>query len=187
MVSAKQLKANQKNAQLGGVKSPKGKAISKYNAQKHGILRISVTDYEKEFYSQILEDLATQYEPQGIIEQILIERIAINYLKLFRVQKAETEYIKSILHPRVTSSDMSFAIQSLANDEVVNEGYTPKIGDDIVEKLSNIYSRYETTIENRLFRALHELERAQRLRKGEKIFQPVAVDVNKMGSFGESQ
>lgn len=186
MVNEKQLKANQKNAQLGGVKTPEGKTVSKYNAQKHGILRISVTDYEKEFYSQILEDLTMQYEPQGIIEQILIERIAINYLKLFRVQKAETEYMKSILHPRVTSSDMSFALGSIG-DEVISYGYTPKITEGAVAKLSDIYGRYETTIENRLFRALHELERAQRLRKGEKVTQPIPVDVNQMGSFGESQ
>lgn len=187
MVDTKKLKANKKNAQLGGVKTPEGKAVSKYNAQKHGILRISVTDYEKEFYAQILDDLATQYEPQGIVEQILIERIAINYLKLFRVQKAETEYMKSILHPRVTMSDFGDSLRELTSDQLVSKGYTPKITDGVVEKLSDIYGRYETTIENRLFRALHELERAQRLRRGEKVTQPIPVDVNQMGSFSESQ
>ena len=37
-VSQKQLVANQKNAKLGGVKTEEGKAISKYNALKHGLL-----------------------------------------------------------------------------------------------------------------------------------------------------
>ncbi len=37
-ISDKQLKANRKNAQKGGVKTQGGKAIVKYNALKHGLL-----------------------------------------------------------------------------------------------------------------------------------------------------
>lgn len=180
MVSDKQIEANQENAALGGVKTPEGKAVSKYNAQVHGILRLSITEYEQGFYSEILEDLTKQYEPQGIIEQIIIERIAINYLKLFRVQKAETEYVKSQLNPRIIKDLLDFV------DEAISEGYTPKIGSESVEKLADIYARYETTIENRLFRAIHELERAQKLRKGEDVLPTLTVDVNQMGSFGET-
>lgn len=35
-ISQKQIEANQKNAKLGGVKTEEGKAVSKYNALKHG-------------------------------------------------------------------------------------------------------------------------------------------------------
>ncbi len=38
MVSKKQLKANRENAKKGGVKTEEGKAITKYNALKHGLL-----------------------------------------------------------------------------------------------------------------------------------------------------
>ena len=170
MTSEKQLKANQQNAQLGGVKTPEGKEVSKYNAQIHGILRNSITEYEQEFYSKLLEDLEIQYKPQGVIEQILIERIAISYLKLFRVQKAETEYLKSVLDPRITTTWMDNQISNLEGDiKVIKEGYVPKISENAVDKLSAVYSRYETTIENRLYRALHELERAQKLRTEVKV------------------
>ena len=37
-VSKKQLEANRKNAQKGGVKSEEGKNVVKYNALKHGLL-----------------------------------------------------------------------------------------------------------------------------------------------------
>lgn len=175
----KQLEANQENAKLGGVKTPEGKAISKFNAVTHGILRTAITDYEQEFYSSILEDLQGECQPQGVIEQLLIERIAICYLKLFRVQKAETEFMKSKLKPKVIDYEINLGT-------VMEDGYEPKITATHVERLSNVYSRYETTIENRLFRALHELERAQKIRRGEKILQPLAVDINQVGSFGET-
>ena len=38
IISEKQLQANRENAQKGGVKTPEGKAIVKYNALKHGLL-----------------------------------------------------------------------------------------------------------------------------------------------------
>jgi hypothetical protein len=189
MVSNKQLKANQQNALLGGVKTPEGKAISKFNAFKHGILSQSVTEYEKGFYSNIIDDLEEQYQPIGIIERVLIERIAIYYLKLFRVQKAETEYMKSQLDPRITVTSGGINIDPeglLGETVVINKGYKPTITDDDIQKLMEIYSRYETTIENRLFRAIHELERVQRLRKGERIPPPIMADINRLGSFGEN-
>lgn len=34
--------------------------------------------------------------------------------------------------------------------------------------------------------AIHELERAQKLRKGEDVLPTLTVDVNQMGSFGET-
>lgn len=191
MISNAQLKANQQNAKLGGIKTPEGKAVSKFNAVTHGILRNSVTDYESEFYSNILEVLSDDYQPVGAIEEILLERIAICYLKLFRIQKAETEYIKAQLNPTEVKNEGG----SLQTDElrdqlfgksvVVNEGYIPQLSSDNMQRLSEVYSRYEGTIENRLFRSLHELERAQRSRKGEQISAPLTADINQMGSFGE--
>ena len=172
--------SNQEEKNLGGVKTSEGKEISKYNAQTHGILRSSLTEYEQGFYSDILGDLKIDYKPQGVIEEILIERIAICYLKLFRVQKAETEFMKSKLKPKVKDFDVSNFM------EVDENGYEPTITDVHVERLFYVYSRYETTIENRLFRALHELQRAQSMRLGDnKSLQNLTVDINHIGSFGE--
>ncbi len=38
MTSEKQIEANKENGKLGGVKTDEGKAVSKYNAIKHGLL-----------------------------------------------------------------------------------------------------------------------------------------------------
>lgn len=179
MTSDKQVKANQQNALLGGVKTPEGKEVSKFNALVHGVLRQSLTEYEKEFYVEIYDELVEQLEPEGMIEKVLVERIAVYYLKLFRVQKAESEYIKAKLNPReVKTRDV---IREVTNKmfeyEVINEGYIPKITDDTITRISETYSRYEGTLENRLYRALHELKWLQGLRMTGNSYQ--------MGSFGK--
>ncbi len=48
--------------------------------------------------------------------------------------------------------------------------------------------RYETTIERSVFRALHELERLQAKRNGEKPSLPgvLDIDIQGMGSFGKN-
>ena len=130
------------NPKPGGVKTEEGKTISKFNAIKHGILRNSITDYEQDFYSNILEDLQSEFKPKGILEHILIERIALCYLKLFRVQKAETEYMKSTLKPAFTETELP------AWGTVNADGYTPEIRPENIEKIYTTYSRYETTTEN---------------------------------------
>ena len=38
MTTEKQVKANRENAKKGGVKTPEGKAVVRYNALKHGLL-----------------------------------------------------------------------------------------------------------------------------------------------------
>lgn len=186
MVSDKQLIANRENAKLGGVKTEEGKAITRFNALAHGILRQTITAYEKEFYLEIYADLVKQYEPATIFEKILIERITVYYLKLFRVQRAEQEYMKSILDPReVKTAGGMLTLSDLGiRDEIINEGYIPQIKDENIQKLADIYSRYEITLENRLYKAFHELERAIALRKG--LNPPPTLNIFQMGSFGEN-
>ena len=50
-------------------------------------------------------------------------------------------------------------------------------GADSLGKLS----RYETSIERSLYKALHELERRQSARRGEPVPPPLAVDINVTG------
>lgn len=185
MVTEIQLKANQKNAKLGGVKTKEGKAIIKFNALDHGILRQTLTAYEKDFYLEIHADLINQYDPPTIFEKILIERITVYYLKLFRVQKAEQEYMNSTINPHVVKmTGLPNPHELYLREEVVNEGYIPQITEENIQKLADVFSRYEITLENRLYKAFHELERAIMLRKGK--LSPPTLNIFQMGSFGEN-
>ncbi len=69
--------------------------------------------------------------------------------------------------------------------EATNLGRTFARDADKANAFSKL-SRYETTIERQLYKALHELERRQAARQGGHVPAPVAVDVDVSGiSEGE--
>jgi hypothetical protein len=102
-VSEKQLEANKANAQKGGVKTAEGKEIVKYNALKHGLLAkeivITVGDGAEnpEEFNALLEDLNTQLKPEGTLEDVLVEKIAVAYWRLRRAYKYEVGLIRNEL------------------------------------------------------------------------------------------
>ncbi len=169
VTSPAKIAANRNNAKLGGVKTPSGKAIVRWNAKKHGILGALRTDYEDNVYDSYLRQLYEEYQPVGFIERLLVERIGMACLMLRRATKAEREFMLSRLKPPVYSR-LSFI-------DYDDESYKPVMQHEDVEHLSSVYLRYQTTIENRLYKAMHELERLQRMRKGETVPSPVSVDV----------
>ena len=169
------------NAKLGGVKTQVGKEISRYNAQKHMILRESLTEYEDDNVKDLFDDIFGYFKPIGKLEELLVELIIVCLVKLTRLQKSESEYIKSVLHPHIEGdviSDWGTVVKS--------EGYIPKIGLESMDVLGSTYSRYETAIENRLYRSIHELERLRRVRDGESVSSPIVADVTSLGSFGNT-
>ncbi|MGD1042792.1 MAG: hypothetical protein ABR913_06960 [Sedimentisphaerales bacterium] len=102
-ISEKQSEANRQNAQLGGVKTPEGKEIVKYNALKHGLLAkeifIPVGDGAEnpEEFNALIEDLSTQFKPVGVLEEILVEKIAVAYWRLRRAYRYEVGLIRDEL------------------------------------------------------------------------------------------
>jgi CRISPR/Cas system-associated endonuclease Cas1 len=102
-VSEKQLEANKKNAPKGGVKIPEGKAIIKYNALKHGLLAkeavVTVGDGAEnpDEFNALLDDLKTQLAPEGTLEEMLVEKIAVSYWRLRRAYRYEVGRIRDEL------------------------------------------------------------------------------------------
>lgn len=148
-VSNKQLHANQVNALKGGVKTAEGKAIVRFNARTHGILANLISSYEGNFYNQILDQLIDEFDPQSAIQTILVERVALYYLRLQRLAKAENEFLKTCID-RTEYQNFFFT-------DVVKQGFDSVVKPDDISQLHKLYGRYETAIENRLYRALTEL------------------------------
>jgi len=157
MVSEKQLIANRENGKLGGVKTEAGKQAVRLNAVTHGLLtKVAVVRGEDPaLLEQLRENLITEMEPHGEMETLLVERIATGMWRLRRVLNAESTRLQHEWDKR--------------------ERY-PFVGAYILgwEKLS----RYETMIERQLYKANAELERMQRIRRGEHVPAPMAIDVN---------
>ncbi len=153
-ISKKQQIANKLNAIKAGVKTREGKDISKFNALKHGCLTCCPLKSELSLFQNIKDQLELEFQPNSLIEFLYIERIAIHVLQLNRISIATNEFNKSVDDPRVVETDFDMQI---FNEVVVNVGYKPVIHKSSIETLLNIYSRYETSTENRLYRAVKEL------------------------------
>lgn len=159
------------------MKTERGKAVVRFNARKHGILATLLTKYEEKDLEDYLQQFYDHYDPQTHMECVLVERIAVCYLRLQRLGKAEAEFMQMKLDPRIVKDFL------IGLDEVVSEGYKPTIKPEDVEHLGKTYLRYEVTIENRMYKAMHELERLQRMRMGESVFAPLAIDVQNENGF----
>jgi len=78
--SARKIQANRTNSQKStGPKTPRGKAWSRRNARRHGLLSREIvlpSDEERSEYVQLLADLREEHEPSGITEDLLVQKIA---------------------------------------------------------------------------------------------------------------
>lgn len=176
-ISNKQLEANRNNAKLGGVKTEAGKQKTRYNAVKHNLLTNLLSEKEAKEANSIKIRLQQQFEPANVMEEMLVERIAIWSVRLQRAVIAEAEQMRKIDNPRVVEEIDHLPIQSFVETKVINEGYTPKIKSEDVEMLAGTLFRYESSIERNLYKALHELQRLQAERSGQEVPPPLAVDV----------
>ncbi len=126
----------------GGPKTPEGKAVSRYNAERHAILRETPTDYENADIGQLYNDLADDLLPHGPTQELLVEILASNAVRLHRIAKAEAEAMKEAL-----SSDCFAGLRLDAG------AYSPVVKSSLAEHLM-LYSRYQTATENRIYRSL---------------------------------
>ncbi len=164
-ISQKQLEANRKNAKLGGVKTEEGKIISKYNALKHGLLSKEVL-LEGEDEKALIDfggKLRLELNPKTEFELLLVDRIVANSWRLRRVIQIEVEMIKDDCK------------DSLGETKGLGEAFSYDFANyDTYGKLL----RYETGIERGIYKALHELQRIQSTRMGEKPVTPLAIDID---------
>ena len=164
-VSEKQLIANRENAQLGGVKTVEGKAVTRHNALKHGLLsREVLLASENEFdLAALRQGLQLELAPGSPFEQILADCVIANTWRLRRVLRIEREIMESRPYgmPEPTEG-------TLGANFAQSHAYL---------KLQ----RYEANIERSLYRALHELQRLQAVRRGETVIAPIVVDMDVSG------
>jgi hypothetical protein len=173
-------KTNRRNAAKST--GPKDTTSTRFNAVKHGLLAEGVTELDApESFPDFCAKLAAELKPVGEIESFLTRRIALGMVRLRRVTLLEAEFLTAQLNPPVTKTRLSPVNQIAEMDadqiEEVDPGIPARLSADAADALVNTFSRYETAIENKLFRAMNQLERLQRLRHGEHVPAPVSADV----------
>ena len=172
MTTKKQIKANRENAKKGGVKTPEGKAIVRYNALKHGLLsrEVLLEGEDEKTLVELGKRLRREIKPVGEVEMLLTDRIIANVWRLRRLLEVERTVMEWQKEEELSESwtfekGEEHGIKKAIREMMVNED---------IEKLL----RYETTIERSIYKALHELQRIKSARAGEKPPAPLAVDVD---------
>lgn len=117
MTTKKQVKANKANSKKStGAKTEQGKQVVALNAVKHGLFCSSLVmpNESANEYHELLDSLIGSVEPNGAIEQLLVEKIAVAMWRQLRLAKAEAASIeinKSIHQHKVRSQ-----VSSLTSD-----------------------------------------------------------------------
>ena len=171
MRSPKQIEASRKNAQKStGPRTPQGKARSSMNALKHGLMsrQVLLPDEDKKELEAFAGRIRNVLAPCGEMELLLTDRIITAAWRLRRVLTVEAEVFVEERSPSYGYDEEK--TKGLAFIRVSNNS-------DAFSKLS----RYESTIERSMYRALHELQRLQAAREGQEISAPAVIDVTMDG------
>jgi len=177
MTSDKQVQANQQNAlKSTGPKTPKGKAAIRRNALKHGLLsqEVLLPGEDEAALKELGEHLRAELQPVGELENLLVERITAAAWRLHRLGRVEAGIFAWELNNK-----FAVVTQSKADNTALGLAFIRDAnGANAFSKLS----RYETTLERSLDKALHELQRLQAARNANgSVSPPAAVDVDVSG------
>jgi hypothetical protein len=169
-VSLKKLEANRRNAQLStGPRTETGKNHSRRNARRHGVLASALLVTEgpvardrAEFYA-LLEGLRNDLMPDGTLEEMFTEKIAVCWWR----QKRALECELRIVPHAITGDDSEEMLDNFRSWQSAD-----RISRILGAQMDRIL-RYETTIQRELVYSLNQLERLQRARRGEHVPAPV--------------
>ena len=189
--SLAKVEANRRNAQLST--GPSNTASTRYNAVKHGLRAEGITELDNpDGFFDLYTRLETEFAPAGEIERLLVRHIALLTVRLQRAAMLEAEFITAHINPPLTKTEGGPSVENLLGRVVVlDPGLPARLSAGAVDGLCNKFQRYESAVENKLYRAVHELERLQRLRAGEQLPAPVVADVGlhsdkDLASFGKT-
>ena len=174
MTTLKQIEANRRNTRSStGPQSRTGKAASKLNAMKHGLLaaELVVRDEDPVEFTRVLENLVDDIQPQGPLEKQLVERVAACMWRLRRLYRVEA----GIFHFELSKIEEDNA-SPYGGEQPVTLGAAFRRDAGRAGAISKL-SRYEAAIERSIYRALHELQRIQAARENGQQSPSIAVDV----------
>lgn len=134
MATAKQAAANKANSQKStGATTAEGKATVSKNAIRHGLLsqRLIITGEEIQDFDALLVGLMQSVAPEGMLEKVLVEKVAVAMWRQKRLVAAES-----------ASIELGRRFESQANRNVINRtlnlGYGGMLGEEEDAKLDEL-------------------------------------------------
>lgn len=160
--------------------------VRKYNAVRHGVLTKVLLPDETEEAKTVEAQLINEYQPKSLTENLLIETLAISYIRRQRAINKEREYIMQLLNPAVyedkvitppvlDNPPIGDSLSGIKQRILIKPAYYAQISPTYVDIIDKTFGRYINTCERQFFRALHELQRIQSIRKG---LRPTSVAVD---------
>ena len=153
-----------------GPTSPEGRARSALNAMKHALLAervLLVEDGEVDDFCMLFFELRRDLDPIGRLEEELVDRVISLTWRLGRAAKIE----RGLLMLTRGNADLLPAARLAI-------GFRRDARDaNALDRISG----YEVRLERSLFRCLHEVERRQRARQGQRVPPPAVVDLHLHG------
>ncbi len=184
-ITPAKLAANRRNAKLSaGPKTEEGKSRSRRNAVTHGVLAsaLLITDgkgaEDHAEFEQLLSGLRRDREPQGTLENMLVEKIAVCWWRQKRALRCEAGLVRRAFlpdpaHELEQSLSRSIGLGPTPELAAIKDHLSLPLGVDLDRIL-----RYETTVQRQLVYAIKQLERLQRIAKGEHVPAPVSVQLS---------
>lgn len=166
--------ANLRNAARStGPRTQAGKAISSANARKHGLLsrRALLSDESASEFAAFRSRLLAALRPDGELEVVAADRVVTGAWRLRRLVRVEGEMLERGRYQWDEKEDLGVGTAFISLS----------VNGDVFSKLS----RYETSLERGFFRSLHELQRLQSVRRGERVVAPLSVELDVTGVGGE--
>jgi hypothetical protein len=204
--SEKRIAANRMNAAKStGPQTPDGKVRVSQNAFKHGLRGEFhlIAGEDAAEYEQSRWRLLEQLSPQGALESEFAERVVSSFWRLRRIERIEVELFDRMCQvdletrQKRVARDRSISVITFAQSELSAVAGRPpecdappepeippevSLGSAIHTQLCyndsiGKFHRYEAHIERGLFKALHELQRLQAIRRGIPVPAPIAIDI----------
>ncbi len=157
MTTQKQIEANHRNSHRStGPRTRTGKAASKMNAMKHGLLAAEfvVRGEDPAEFTRVLESLIDEFQPQGSLEEQLVERVAACMWRLRRLYRVEA----GIFTHETLTIELNRAEKEVKSFE-----------EDDDERLFASLSNVQITDEEQHGRATTRAEKAARLLQAESL------------------
>ena len=184
MTTELQITANQENSKLStGAKTSEGKAIVAQNAIKHGLLshKLILGEEDLDCWKILLNGLVETLLPVGMIEQLLVEKIAISFWRQRRLVGAEVAAIR--ISAITESKRLDHEIENIESDLYyvldINQR-TEEVKNRLVSELQEIKRlvqikstasisdelliRYSTGLDNELYKAITAFRKEQEVR-----------------------